>query len=71
MYSKSDNTEIMINDESHEVIDDLFKSLKNWYQNNLESIKGRAFLFNYAYLLYYKCHKINSSIGKSYFDFPD
>ena len=61
----------MINDESHEVIDELFKSLKNWYQNNLESIKGRAFLFNYAYLLYYKCHKINSNIGKSYFDFPD
>ena len=29
MHSKKDNTEIMINDESHEVIDDLFKSLKN------------------------------------------
>ena len=29
MYSKSDNTEIMINDEADEVIKELFDLLKN------------------------------------------
>ena len=40
MHSKSDKIEIMINDEADEVIKELFDSLKNRYQNNLESIKG-------------------------------
>ena len=30
----------MINDEADEVIKELFKSLKNRYQNNLESTRG-------------------------------
>ena len=40
MHSKSDNIEIMINDKADEVIKELFASLKNGYQNNLESMKG-------------------------------
>ena len=40
MHSKSDNKEIIINDEADEVIKELFDSLKNRYQNNLESIQG-------------------------------
>ena len=40
MHSKSDNIEIKNNDEEHEVIKELFDSLKNRYQNNLESMKG-------------------------------
>ena len=40
MHSKSDNIEIIINDETVEVIKELSDSLKNIYQNNLESIKG-------------------------------
>ena len=32
MHSKTDNKEIMINDEADEDIKELFKSLKNWYQ---------------------------------------
>ena len=39
MHSKSDKIEITINDEADEVIKDLFDSLRNTYQNNLESIK--------------------------------
>ena len=39
MYSKSDNIEIMIRDEADEVLEELFDSLKNRYQNNLESMK--------------------------------
>ena len=40
MHSKSDNLEIIINDEADEVIKELFHSLKNRYQNNLELMKG-------------------------------
>ena len=57
MRSKSDNIEIMINDEAGEVIKELFDSLQNRYQNNLESVKGSYFLFDYVNLLYCKCHK--------------
>ena len=31
MHSKSDNIEVMINDEADEVIEKLFKSLQNRY----------------------------------------
>ena len=39
MHSKSDNIEIMINNEADEVIKELFDSIKNRYQNNLQSRK--------------------------------
>ena len=55
----------MINDEADEVIKELFDSLENRYPNNLESVKGREFDFDYAQLLYYKCHKINPNRGGS------
>ena len=71
MHSKSDNIEIMINDEADEVIKELFDSLKNRYQNNLESMKGSQFFFDYVQLLYYKCHKTNSNHGGPCIDSPD
>ena len=51
MHSKSDNIEIMMNDEADEVIKELFDSIKNAYRNNLDSIKGSEFVFDYIYLL--------------------
>ena len=60
MHSKSDNIEIMINDEADEVIKELFDSLKNIYQNNLEAIKGSDLVFDYVQLLYYKCPRNKS-----------
>ena len=58
MNPKSDNIEIMFNDEADEVIEELFKSLQNKYQNNLKVLmKGSEFVFDYIHLLYYKCHK--------------
>ena len=60
-----------MNDEADEVIKDLFDPLKNRYQNNLKSMKDSEFFFNYVYLLYYKCHKINPNCGGSYVDSPD
>ena len=49
----------MIIDEADEVIKNLFDSLKNRYQNNLEPMKGSEFVFDYVQLLCYICHKIN------------
>ena len=71
MHSKSDNIETMINDESDEVIKELFGSLKNRYQNNLKSMKSIEFVFDYVYLLYYKCHEINLNRGGSNKYSPD
>ena len=71
MHSKSDKIEIMINDAADEVIKELFDLLKNRYQNNLESMKGSEFVFDYVQLLYYKCHKINPNRSVSYIDSLD
>ena len=38
MHSKSDNIEIMISDEADEVIKKMIDSLKNRYENNLQSM---------------------------------
>ena len=62
MHSKLDSIEIMINYEADEVKENLFESLKNRYQNNLESMKGSEFVFVYVHLLYYKYHKINTEL---------
>ena len=44
--------EIMINDEVDEVIEELFKSLLNRYQNNFEKLmEGSEFIFDYVHLL--------------------
>ena len=50
MHSKTDNIEIMMNDEADEVIKELFDSFKNRYQNNLESMKGTESVFDYVHL---------------------
>ena len=71
MHSKSNNIEIMISDETDEIIDKLFNSLKNRYQNNLQSMRGREFAYDHVQLLHYKCHKINLNRGGSCIDSPD
>ena len=71
MHSKSDNMEIIMNDKADKIIEELSDSLKNRYQNNLQSMKGSEFVLYYVQLLYYKCHKINPNRGGSYIDSPD
>ena len=56
----------MINDEEMKLYKKFFDSLKNRYQNNVESMKGSEFVFDYVHLLYYKCYKINPNHGGSY-----
>ena len=67
MHSKSDNIEIMIDDEAVEVMKELFDSLKN----KLESTKRIIVLLLTYHLLHYKCHKINLNCGGSYIDSLD
>ena len=69
MHSKLDNIEIGINNEADEIVKEL--SLKNRYQNNLKSMKGSEFIFDYVQLKYYNCHKINPNRCGSYLDSPD
>ena len=71
MHPKSDNTEIMINDEADETIQELFSSLRTRYQNNLGLMRVSEFVFDYVHLFYYKCHRINFNHGGSYIDSPD
>ena len=67
MHSKIDNIDIMINYRADEVMEELFKSLQNRYQNDLEeSIKYSEFVFDCILLLYYKCQQINFKRGESY-----
>ena len=68
MHSESNSINIMISDEADKIIEEGFDSLKHRYQNNLASMRGSEFVFNYVHLMYYKCHKINLSRGGSYID---
>ena len=58
MRSKSHNKEIMINYKAVDIIKELSDSPKNRYQNNLKSMKGADFVFDYVHLLSYKYYKI-------------
>ena len=64
----------MINDEAEEVTKELFQSIKNRYQQNLELMKGMKdseFVFDYVQFSYYKCYKINTNCCRSYISSPE
>ena len=71
MHWKSGKVETMISDEADKVVKKIIDSRKNRYQNNLQSMRGSAFVFNYVQLFYYKFHRVNFKPGGSYIDFPD
>ena len=71
MHCKSDNIEIMINNEADEVVKELFDSHKNRYQNNLEWMKGSEVVFDYVHFLYHKCRKINPNLAGPYINSSD
>ena len=72
MHTKSDNLEIRIGSDTNEVIEDLFKSLLQRYQEGLEEkMKGSEFLFDDVNGLYYDLNKINLDRGGSYTDSPE
>ena len=72
MHTKSDNTEIMTGSDTNEVIEELFKSFLQRYQESLqEKMRGSEFEFDGVNLLYYDFNKISSNRGGSYIDSPE
>ena len=72
MYTKSINAEIMIGSDTNEVIEDLFKSLLQRYQENLkEKMRGSEFIFDGVNALYYDLNKIILNRGGSYIKSPE
>ena len=71
MHTKSNNVEIMMGSETNEIIEELFKSFLQKYQEGLkESMPGSAFIFDNADSLYYNLKKVSLSRGGSYIDSP-
>ena len=71
MHTKSDNIEIMIGSDTDEVIEILFKSLLQGYQENLEEkMKSSQFVFDGVNALYYDLNKISLNRGGSYIKSP-
>ena len=60
MYTKSYNIEILMGNETGEIIETLFESLLQNYQKDLEeSMRGSEFVFDSIDLLYYHLQKID------------
>ena len=72
MHTKSGNIKIMMSSETYDIIDELFKSLLQKYQERLEeSMRGNEFIFDSVDLLYYNLKKIIlNRKGSSYRDSP-
>ena len=71
MHTKSDNKEFMNGSDTDEIIKELFKSLLQRYQENLqEKLRGSDFDFDGVNILYYDFNKIIISRGGSYIDCP-
>ena len=72
MHTKSHNIEIMMGNETDEIIEKLFESLLQNYQKDLEeSMRGSGFVFDSIDLLYYHLQKIGLKKGGSYIDSPE
>ena len=70
MHAKNNNVEIVMGSETNEIIEKLFKSFLQRYQEVLqESMTGSEFIFDSVDALYYDLNKISLSIGRSYIDY--
>ena len=71
MYTRSDNIEIMFGDDSDDIIEQLFGSLSQKYEENLQNkMRGSDFEFDGVNFLYYDFNKISLNRGRSYIDSP-
>ena len=71
MRAKNYNIEIMMGNEIDEIIEELFASLLQKYQNKLEEkMRGSEFVFDSVDLLHDNLHKISLNRGGSYIDSP-
>ena len=71
MYARSDNIEIMFGDDNDDIVEQLFESLLQKYEENLQhKMKGSEFEFDGANFLYYDFNKTTIKRGGSYIDSP-
>ena len=71
MHTRSVNEEFMNGSDTDEIIKELFKSLLQRYQENLqEKMRGSDFAFDRVNYLYYDLNKISISKRGSYIDSP-
>ena len=69
MHTRSDNIEIMIGKDNDEIIDNLFKSFLQRYEENLQNkMRGSDFEFDGVNFLYYDFNEISLNRGGSYLD---
>ena len=70
--TKSRNIEIMERDETNEIIEELFESLLQNSQKNLEEpMRGSEFVPDSIDLLYYHLQKVGFKRGGLYIDSPE
>ena len=71
MHTRSNNEEFMNGSDTDEIIKELFKSILQRYQENLqEKMRGSDFAFDVVNFLYYDFNKISISRGGSDIDSP-
>ena len=71
MHTRSDNIEIMIGDDNDDIIEELFKSFLQKYEENLQNkMRGSDFEFGGVNFLYYDFNEVSLSRGGSYIDSP-
>ena len=72
MHSRSNDIIFTSYNDTDEVVDELFESLRSRCQKKFEtSMRGSDFIFGSVQLMYYKCHKVNFKGGSSYIDSLD
>ena len=71
MHTRSDNIEIKIDDDNNDIIEELFKSFIQKYEENLQNkMRGSDFKFGGVNFLYYDFNEISLNRGGSYIDSP-
>ena len=71
MHTRSDNEEFKKGSDTNEIIEGLFESFLQKYEENLqEKMKGLDFEFDGVNFLYYDFNKISINRGESYTDSP-
>ena len=71
MYTRSDNIEIIFGDDNDDIIEQLFESLLQKYEENLQiKMRGSEFEFDGVNFLYYDFNKTSINRGGSYIDSP-
>ena len=71
MHTRSDNIEIMIGDDNDDIIEELFKSFIQKYEENLQNkMRGSDFEFDGVNFLYYDFNEISLNRGGLYIDSP-